>query len=148
MYLFIFFLGANVSLLVSVTGSDNATVTDVSLVELLGSEEIKGVVEPQEGTNFLVRIQKMPSAEFLVRVKGRDNGDGSGAPIVFQRQSSTNFRSSNLSISVSGHLKASVSQAGCNELTVSLVLLHPPSVFRPIQTAWWWQERRSLCPSL
>lgn len=120
-----FFLGANVSLLVSISGSDNATVTDVSLVELLGSEEIKGVVEPQEGTNFLVRIDKMPSAEFVVRVKGRDDGDGSSAPIVFQRQSSTNFRSSNLTISVSHHLKASVSQEGCNGLKVSLVPLYP-----------------------
>lgn len=122
-FIYFFFLGANVSLLVSVTGSDNATVTDVSLVDLLGSEEIKGVVEPQEGTTFLVRIQKMPSAEFAVRVKGRD--DGSSAPIVFQRQSSTNFRSSNLSISVCDHLKASVSQEGCNKLKVSLVLLCP-----------------------
>lgn len=98
--IYLLFLGANISLLLSVTGSDNATVTDVSLVELLGSEEIKGVVEPQEGTNSLVRIDKMPSAEFVVRVKGRDDG-GSGAPIVFQRQSSTNFRSSNLTVSVS-----------------------------------------------
>lgn len=123
--MYLFFLGANVSLLVSVTGSDNATVTDVSLVELLGSEEVKGVVEPQEGTTFLVRIQTMPSAEFVVRVKGRDDGDGSGAAIVFQRQSSTNFRASNLSISVSDRLKASVSQEGCNELKGSLVLLCP-----------------------
>lgn len=123
--IYLFFLGANVSLLVSVTGSDKATVTNVSLVELLSSEEIKGVVEPQEGTNFLVRIQKMPLTEFVVRLKGRDDGDGSSAPIVFQRQSSTNFRSSNMSISVSHHLKASVSQVGCNELNVSLVLLYP-----------------------
>lgn len=112
--MYLFFLGSNISLLVSVTGGDNATVTDVSLVELLGSEEIKGVVEPQEGTNFLVRIDKMPSAKFVVRVKGRDNDDSS-APIVFQRQTSTNFRSSNLTISVSTHLKASVSQESGNE---------------------------------
>lgn len=83
----------------SVTGSDNATVTEVSLVESLGSGQIKGVVEPQEDSSFLVKVAKIPSVEFVVRVKGRDSS-GSGSPIVFQRQSSTSFRSSNLTISV------------------------------------------------
>lgn len=86
------------------TGSDNATVTEVSLVESLGSGEIVGVVEPQEGSSFLVKVAKIPSAEFVVRVKGRDN---SGTPIVFQRQSSTSYRSSNLTISVRRSSKAS-----------------------------------------
>lgn len=81
----------------SVTGSDNATVTEVSLVESLGSGEIKGVVEPQEDSGFLVKVAEIPSVEFVVRVKGRDN---SGSGIDFQRQSSTSFRSSNLTISV------------------------------------------------
>lgn len=106
--------GANVSLLVSVTGSDNATVTEVSLAESMGSGEIKGVVEPQEGSSFLVKVAKIPSVQFVVRVKGQDN-DGSGSPIVFQRQSSTSFRSSNLTISVRSPSKASLSR-GPNEL--------------------------------
>lgn len=97
--------GANVSLLVSVTGSDSATVTEVSLVESMGSGEIQGVLEPQD-SSFLVKVAKIPSVEFAVRVKGRDSGS-SGSPIVFQRQSSTSFRSSNLTISVSSPSKPS-----------------------------------------
>lgn len=98
--------GANVSLLVSVTGSDNATVTEVSLVESMGSGEIKGVVVPQEESSFLVTVAKIPSVEFVVQLKGQDNG-GSGSPIVFQRQSLTSFRSSNLTISVRSTSKKS-----------------------------------------
>lgn len=75
-------------------------------MESLGSGQIKGVVEPQEDSNFLVKVVKIPSVEFVVRVKGRDNSDSS-SPIVFQRLSSTSFRSSNLTISVGGPSNAS-----------------------------------------
>ncbi|KAK5887653.1 hypothetical protein CesoFtcFv8_016242 [Champsocephalus esox] len=84
--------GVNGSLLVSLTGSDSATVTEVALVESSGSREIKGVVASQGSGNFLVLIDRIPSEEFVVRVKG-NNG-----PTVFIRQSSTNFRASNLTI--------------------------------------------------
>ncbi|TKS82850.1 von Willebrand factor A domain-containing protein 7 [Collichthys lucidus] len=84
--------GVNGSLLVSLTGSDSATVTEVALVESSGSAEIKGVVEAQGSGNFLVHIDRIPSVEFVVRVKGQ-NGS-----VFFQRQSCTNFRSSNLTI--------------------------------------------------
>ncbi|TMS13764.1 von Willebrand factor A domain-containing protein 7 [Larimichthys crocea] len=84
--------GVNGSLLVSLTGSDSATVTEVALVESSGSAEIKGVVEAQGSRNFLVHIDRIPSVEFVVRVKGQNGG------VFFQRQSCTNFRSSNLTI--------------------------------------------------
>ncbi|XP_068572632.1 von Willebrand factor A domain-containing protein 7-like [Cebidichthys violaceus] len=91
--------GVNGSLLVSLTGSDSATVTEVALVKSSGSEEIKGVVEPQGGGNFLVHVDMMPSVEFVVRVKGQDDSVAPGASsIVFQRQSSTNFIASNLTV--------------------------------------------------
>ncbi|KAG8008012.1 von Willebrand factor A domain-containing protein 7 [Nibea albiflora] len=86
--------GVNGSLLVSLTGTDSATVTEVALVESSGSAEIKGVVEAQGSGNFLVHIARIPSVEFVVRVKGQ-NGS-----VFFQRQSCTNFRSSNLTITV------------------------------------------------
>ncbi|XP_051258150.1 von Willebrand factor A domain-containing protein 7 [Dicentrarchus labrax] len=91
--------GVNGSLLVSVTGSDSATVTEVTLVQSSGSEEIKGVVVPQESGNFLIQVDRIPAGEFGVRMKGQDNSVTSRASVVFQRQSSTNFRSSNLTIS-------------------------------------------------
>ncbi|XP_042354924.1 von Willebrand factor A domain-containing protein 7-like [Plectropomus leopardus] len=91
--------GVNGSLLVSLTGSDSATVTEVFLVESLESEEIKGVVEPQGSGNFLVHFDRIPTVEFSVRVKGQDNNTASRAsPVVFQRQSTTSFRASNLTI--------------------------------------------------
>lgn len=93
----------------SLTGSDSATVTEVSLVQLLRSEEIVGAVEPQGSGNFLVQVDRIPSVEFVVQVKGQDDSASSGAS-VFQRQSSTNFRPSNLTISVSTHPRPSVSQ--------------------------------------
>lgn len=91
--------GVNGSLLVSLTGSSSATVTAVSLVESSGSEEIKGVVVPQDSGNFLVQVNRIPSVEFSVRVKGQDDSSSSSSlSITFQRQSSTNFRGSNLTI--------------------------------------------------
>ncbi|KAM3601821.1 uncharacterized protein V6R79_019411 [Siganus canaliculatus] len=90
--------GANGSLLVSLTGTDTATVTEVALVELLGSEEIIGVVEPQGSGNFLVQVDRIPSVEFVVRVRGRDESISPRVIVAFQRQSSNSFRSSNLTI--------------------------------------------------
>nr|XP_029133505.1 von Willebrand factor A domain-containing protein 7-like [Labrus bergylta] len=90
--------GVSGSLLVSLTGSTTATVTEVALVESWGSEEIKGVVDPQGSGNFLVNFDRIPSVEFVVRLMGRDDGFNNGASIFFQRQTPTNFRSSNLTI--------------------------------------------------
>ncbi|XP_055004640.1 von Willebrand factor A domain-containing protein 7-like [Boleophthalmus pectinirostris] len=78
-------------LVVTLTGSDSATVTEVVLVEAQGSNIIPGVVQAVEGT-FLVRFATIPSGQFVVQVKGKDG------PSVFQRQSPTSFTSSNLTI--------------------------------------------------
>lgn len=89
----------------SLTGSDSATLTEVALVESSGSEEIKGVVEAQGSGNFLVKVNRIPSVAFVVRVKGQ--GDITRASTVFQRQTPTNFRASNLTITVSIHPRPS-----------------------------------------
>lgn len=81
----------------SLTGSDSATVSEVALVVSSGLEEIKGVVVPQGSGNFLVQVDMIPSVEFVVRVKGSNQGSSN----IFQRQSLTNFRGSNLKITVS-----------------------------------------------
>ncbi|XP_069002307.1 von Willebrand factor A domain-containing protein 7-like [Embiotoca jacksoni] len=88
--------GVNGSLLVSVTGSSSAEVKEVALVASSGSEEVKGVVVPQGSGNVLVQVDRIPSVEFVVLVKGQDTS--STSPIVFQRQSPTNFRASNLTV--------------------------------------------------
>lgn len=87
----------------SLTGSDTATLTEVALVELSGSGEIRGVVETQDSGNFLVLFSMIPSVEFSVRVKGQNVSGTSTASEVFQRQFSTSFRSSNLTVTVSPH---------------------------------------------
>ncbi|KAJ0061608.1 hypothetical protein NL108_005753, partial [Boleophthalmus pectinirostris] len=84
-------LGVEGYLVVTLTGSDSATVTEVVLVEAQGSNIIPGVVQAVEGT-FLVRFATIPSGQFVVQVKGKDG------PSVFQRQSPTSFTSSNLTI--------------------------------------------------
>ncbi|XP_054907450.1 von Willebrand factor A domain-containing protein 7-like [Poeciliopsis prolifica] len=88
--------GFNGSLLVTISGSDSAAVTEVALVESTkGSEETVGVVVPQGSGDFLVQVDVMPTVEFVVRVKGRVQGSATD----FQRQSPTNFRASNLTLS-------------------------------------------------
>ncbi|XP_053298127.1 von Willebrand factor A domain-containing protein 7 [Pleuronectes platessa] len=88
--------GVNGTLLVTLTGSDSGKLTEVTLVESSGSKEVNGVVESQGSGNFLVRVDQMPSEEFVVRVKGQDGSSSSG---IFQRQTPTNFRASNVTIS-------------------------------------------------
>ncbi|XP_077596559.1 von Willebrand factor A domain-containing protein 7-like [Stigmatopora nigra] len=91
--------GTNATLLVTLTGSDTATVTNVSLVESAGLREVEGLVEPQgSGGGFLVRVSRIPSVPFVVRVKGEEVNGGGGDAFLFQRQSPTSFRASNLSI--------------------------------------------------
>ncbi|KAM3602213.1 uncharacterized protein V6R79_026339 [Siganus canaliculatus] len=85
--------GVNGSLMVTVTGSDSATVTQVILVESSGSEEVHGTVEAQGGEDFLVRFDRIPSEEFVVIVKGQINDSSS---VSFQRQSPTTIRASAL----------------------------------------------------
>ncbi|KAM4620395.1 von Willebrand factor A domain-containing protein 7-like, partial [Polymixia lowei] len=88
--------GVNGSLVVSVTGSDSATVTEVTLVETSGSGEVTGSVESLGGGDFLVRVDRIPSEEFVVRVKGQETIKTGASPTNFQRQSSTNLRASTL----------------------------------------------------
>ncbi|XP_035034947.2 von Willebrand factor A domain-containing protein 7 [Hippoglossus stenolepis] len=87
--------GVNGTLLVTLTGTDSVKLTEVALVESSGSKEVKGVVESQGSDNFLVRVDQMPSEEFVVRVRGQDGSSSSG---IFQRQTPTNFRASNVTI--------------------------------------------------
>ncbi|XP_015250351.1 PREDICTED: von Willebrand factor A domain-containing protein 7-like [Cyprinodon variegatus] len=87
--------GVTGRLLVSIAGSDSATVNEVALVESsAGSEEITGAVASQGNGDYLVQFDVMPEVEFSVRVKGRVQGSSND----FQRQSSTNFRASNLTL--------------------------------------------------
>ncbi|KAM9846421.1 uncharacterized protein ACBR49_009718 [Aulostomus maculatus] len=91
--------GVNGSLLVTLSGSDTANLTEVTLVESSGTGRVEGVVVPQGNGNFLVLVDRIPSEPFVVRVKGQNNVVTPRASSqVFQRQSSTSFMASNLTI--------------------------------------------------
>ncbi|XP_075343581.1 von Willebrand factor A domain-containing protein 7-like [Odontesthes bonariensis] len=91
--------GGNGSLMVTLTGSDSATVTEVTLVESSGSGQVNGSVEAQGGGEFFVRFDRIPSAEFVVLVKGQNNNSASRASSgIFQRQSTISLRASTLTV--------------------------------------------------
>uniref|UniRef100_A0A3Q2QPM5 VWFA domain-containing protein n=1 Tax=Fundulus heteroclitus TaxID=8078 RepID=A0A3Q2QPM5_FUNHE len=93
--------GSNASLLVTLIGSDVATVTEVTLVESSGSGQVNGTVEPLGGGEYFVRFDRIPSVEFVVLVKGQNNnGISRGSSGIFQRQSTTSLRASVLTVSV------------------------------------------------
>jgi len=94
---FVFSKGGNGSLMVTLTGSDSATVTEVTLVESSGSGQVKGSVEAQGGGEFFVRFDRIPSAEFVVLVKGQ-NSTSRASSGIFQRQSTTSLRASTLTV--------------------------------------------------
>ncbi|KAA8586838.1 hypothetical protein FQN60_000674, partial [Etheostoma spectabile] len=91
--------GVNGSLIVTVTGSDSATVTEVILVASSGSRKVNGSVEAQGGGDFLARFDRIPEEEFVVLVKGQNsNGSSRASSVIFQRQSSTNIRASAVTV--------------------------------------------------
>ncbi|XP_018547038.1 von Willebrand factor A domain-containing protein 7 isoform X2 [Lates calcarifer] len=92
--------GVNGSLRVTVIGSDSATLSEVTLVESSGSGKVNGSVEAVGGGDFLVRFDRIPSAEFVVLVKGQNSNVSSRAssPVFFQRQSTTSISASTLTV--------------------------------------------------
>ncbi|KAK9536523.1 hypothetical protein VZT92_006297 [Zoarces viviparus] len=87
--------GVNGSLIVTVTGSDSTTVTEVILVESSGSREVNSSVEALGGGDFFAKFDRIPAEEFVVLVKGQSSNGSSG---IFQRQSSTTIKASTLSV--------------------------------------------------
>lgn len=99
--------GANGTLMVTLTGSDSATVTKVSLVELSGAGEVIGSVEAQGGRDFLVQFSRIPSVDFVILVKGLISSSSS---VPFQRQSSTSIRASAVTVAVVSKVHLSQNQ--------------------------------------
>ncbi|CAL8266051.1 unnamed protein product [Merluccius merluccius] len=90
--------GGNGTLLLTLTGSDSGTVTDVSLVEASGSGEVNGRMETLGGGEFLAHFDTIPSVEFVVRVKGKTDSRSKASTNDFQRQSTTQLKASTLAI--------------------------------------------------
>ncbi|MEQ2281531.1 hypothetical protein AMECASPLE_031397 [Ameca splendens] len=93
--------GGNASLLVTLIGSEVATVTEVTLVESAGSGQVNSTVEALGGGEYVVHFDRIPSVEFVVFVKGQNNNSISRASSgIFQRQSTTTLRASALNVAV------------------------------------------------
>ncbi|XP_074468130.1 von Willebrand factor A domain-containing protein 7-like [Sebastes fasciatus] len=91
--------GVNGSMIVTITGSDSAIVTEVILVESSGSGEVNGKVEAQGGGDFLARFDRVPAQDFVVLVKGQSSNASSRASTVpFQRQFPTNIKASAVTV--------------------------------------------------
>lgn len=96
--------GLSGCLLVSLTGSDSAAVSVVTLVSSTGAELTSEEAAQQADGSFLVLFDEMPSVEFVVRVSGEDDSFPSvSSSVVFHRQSPTSFRTSDVKITVSMH---------------------------------------------
>ncbi|XP_073335819.1 LOW QUALITY PROTEIN: von Willebrand factor A domain-containing protein 7-like [Pagrus major] len=92
--------GFNGSLLLTVTGSTSATVTEVILVESSGSGNVNGSVRAVGGGDFLVQFNRVPSEEFVVLVKGQNSDGSSRSSGTFQRQSSSSIQASTVTVTV------------------------------------------------
>ncbi|XP_059208302.1 von Willebrand factor A domain-containing protein 7-like [Centropristis striata] len=91
--------GVNGSLIVTVTGSDSATLTDVILVESSGSGEVNGSVEALGEGQFFVQFDSIPAEAFVVLVKGQNNNSSSRvSSLTFQRQSTTSVKASTVTV--------------------------------------------------
>ncbi|CAL8328777.1 unnamed protein product [Merluccius merluccius] len=106
--------GGNCNLLVSVTGSDTAKLTEVTLVEVSGSQQVTGSVQALGSGNYLVTFYSVPGGEFAVHARGEE-GNGStssstAASSSFQRQAPTQIKTA--SISVSAQASASSVEPG------------------------------------
>ncbi|XP_026216728.1 von Willebrand factor A domain-containing protein 7 [Anabas testudineus] len=91
------FSGGNVSLMVSVTGSDDLKVTEVTLFDSTKSKEINGSLQSFGSGNFLVKFADVPAGGFAVCLKGEETSSSSTA-ISFQRQASTQIKTSSISV--------------------------------------------------
>ncbi|XP_068456761.1 von Willebrand factor A domain-containing protein 7-like [Clinocottus analis] len=87
--------GVNGSLIVTLTGSESATVTEVILVESSGLREVPGTVEALDGGDYLAKFVRIPTEPFVVLVKGKNKNGSSG---FFQRQSLTSIKASNVTV--------------------------------------------------
>ncbi|KAM8740973.1 von Willebrand factor A domain-containing protein 7-like [Acanthopagrus schlegelii] len=92
--------GSNGTLLLTVTGSTSATVTEVVLVESSGSGNVNGNVTAVGGGDFLVQFSRVPSEEFVVLMRGQNINSSSRSSGTFQRQSTSSIKASTVTVTV------------------------------------------------
>ncbi|KAJ0050700.1 hypothetical protein NL108_005083, partial [Boleophthalmus pectinirostris] len=99
--------GGNATVLVTVT-SDAVKITEVTLYDSSGPTEVNGTlkacpcpacdnIQSHDG-NILVFFDNIPSGDFVLRIKGEDSTTTRNTPTSFQRQASTQIKSSSISV--------------------------------------------------
>ncbi|XP_072533312.1 von Willebrand factor A domain-containing protein 7-like [Salminus brasiliensis] len=88
---------SNATLLVTMVGGDSVRPTEVALVETSTSNSFNGTLEEIASDQFMVTINMMPAGESVVRVTGV-NSSSRASDGLFQRQSSTQLRSSSVTV--------------------------------------------------
>ncbi|XP_077460424.1 von Willebrand factor A domain-containing protein 7-like [Stigmatopora argus] len=91
--------GGNMSLLVTMAGSDSVMIPEVTLYDSSGPTEVNGTSRSLGGSDFLVTFNEIPAGDFVVRLNGEDGSPSSrSTPIRFQRQASTQIKTSRISV--------------------------------------------------
>ncbi|XP_072535237.1 von Willebrand factor A domain-containing protein 7-like [Salminus brasiliensis] len=85
----------NVTLLVSLLGSESGVLKELTLVEASGSGVYKGILEDVGSGDYMVTVTTVPKGDFYIRLNGQFNSSSTSA---FQRQSSTRYRASNITV--------------------------------------------------
>ncbi|KAM9314807.1 von Willebrand factor A domain-containing protein 7-like [Pholidichthys leucotaenia] len=90
--------GSNVTLLVTVTGSDTVTVTEVALYDSFVPRVVIGSIQSLNNNDFLVRFTEVPGGQYVVRLRGADSSSSATSTESFERQASTQITTSRLSV--------------------------------------------------
>ncbi|KPP57857.1 hypothetical protein Z043_124371, partial [Scleropages formosus] len=119
--------GGNATLLLTVISSSTVNVTEVSLVEVLGSGKVNGTIKSLGQGDYLVSVDKVPDFQFGVRLAGLLDSSTQSSNALFQRQSNTQPRSSNLTVTVYTvrDALAGTVDVGVTKVHVPLSLSHP-----------------------
>nr|XP_061792173.1 von Willebrand factor A domain-containing protein 7-like [Nerophis lumbriciformis] len=103
--------GGNMSLLVTMAGSDSVTIPEVTLFDSSGPTEVNGTLTSLGGSDFLVTFIEIPAGDFVVRLNGEEGSPLSRSSLSrFQRQASTRIKTS--SISVTAQPKSTIIEPG------------------------------------
>ncbi|KAL2086877.1 hypothetical protein ACEWY4_017936 [Coilia grayii] len=90
--------GGNASLSVSVTGGSSVKVTEVTLSQVSGTDTVAGAVEQTATGDYLVTLSRLPEGAFSLQLKGENSSSSRASDMLFQRQSSTQLRTSAVAV--------------------------------------------------
>ncbi|XP_076139012.1 von Willebrand factor A domain-containing protein 7-like [Alosa pseudoharengus] len=90
----------NATLLVTVTG-ESVSLTGVQLVPTSGAQPVNTTVEDRGQGDYLATVDRLPEGEFAVSVTGLTGVASRTSHNLFQRQTSTQLRTSGVTVTVS-----------------------------------------------